>query len=160
METPTQSVSWVLLIPVLCLLLASVVAACGPDEQGSDAGDAALSDGDGGGDGDSQVGPGVCEGDTPHGCFVLQPGGHLMCPEETPAISAGYPPQDEWDGCNGIMVKEPFGQDPDARCTYKGPEGRIASCLCDTNLHWLCGCNAPGAPGTGTWPACEVAEAR
>lgn len=99
---------------------------------------------------------GTCGGDTPHGCYVPQSGNHPMCPAQSPEQSASYPPMGEWKGCNGIKTTAPFGLDPTARCTYKGPAGQIASCLCDTDLHWLCACTAPNFPGTGTWPACNA----
>jgi hypothetical protein len=87
-----------------------------------------------GGDG----GPIECGGATPHGCYVPQPGNHPMCPAHTPEQSAFYPPMSEWHGCNGIMPAQPFGQDPAASCSYKGPQGMVATCLCDTGAHWLC----------------------
>jgi hypothetical protein len=80
----------------------------------------------------------ACDGDTPHGCYVAEPGSHPMCPAHTPEQSAFYPPMAEWHGCNGIMPTAPFGGDPKASCSYKGPAGEIAKCLCDTGLHWLC----------------------
>jgi hypothetical protein len=104
--------------------------------------------------GDPMQKQGKCDSDTPHGCYTPLPGNHIMCPDESPVQSSFYPPQDEWDGCNGIVTSLPFGQDPDARCSYEGPEGQVASCLCDTDLHWLCSCSAPDYPGTGDWPAC------
>ena len=61
-----------------------------------------------------------------------------MCPAHTPEQSAFYPPQNEWDGCNGIMPQTPFGGDDMASCSYKGPKGEVARCVCDTGLHWLC----------------------
>ena len=79
-----------------------------------------------------------CGGATPHGCYVPQPGNHPLCPPQTPEQSAFYPPADEWKGCNGIMPNAPFGGDPEASCSYEGPAGETATCLCDTGLHWLC----------------------
>lgn len=80
----------------------------------------------------------ACAGDAPHGCYVAQSGNHPMCPPTTPEQSAYYPPLEEWNGCNGIMPAAPFGGDPAASCSYRGPAGEIATCLCDTGLHWLC----------------------
>ncbi|HEX2676306.1 MAG TPA: hypothetical protein VHM19_06690 [Polyangiales bacterium] len=96
--------------------------------------------GTGGASGDAGTGGGTlpCGGSTPHGCYVAQPGNHPMCPPNTPEQSAYYPPMNEWNGCNGIMPAQPFGQDPTASCSYKGPMGQVATCLCDTGLHWLC----------------------
>jgi len=90
------------------------------------------------GAGGGSAGPGVCDGTTPHGCYVAQPGNHSMCPAQSPEQSAYYPPMAEWKGCNGIMPAQPFGQDPMASCSYKGSQGQVATCLCDTGLHWLC----------------------
>jgi hypothetical protein len=81
---------------------------------------------------------GTCGGATLHGCYVPQPNNHPMCPPQSPEQSAFYPPMDEWHGCNGIMPAAPFGGDPDASCSYKGPTGQVPTCLCDTGLHWLC----------------------
>jgi len=80
----------------------------------------------------------ACAGDTPHGCYVAQSGNHPMCPPHTPEQSAFYPPAEEWAGCNGIEPAVPFGGDPEASCSYDGPAGEVATCLCDTGLHWLC----------------------
>jgi hypothetical protein len=95
--------------------------------------------------------PGQCNDASPHGCYVPQPGNHPMCPAQSPEQSASYPPMAEWKGCNGIMTSAPFTLDPDAKCAYKGPAGEVATCLCDTDLHWICRCG-----GSGSWPVCTA----
>jgi len=100
----------------------------------ADAGGMIAADAGGAGDGGALP----CGGDTPHGCYVPQAGNHPMCPPHTPEQSAFYPPAEEWNGCNGIMPAAPFGGDPEASCSYAGPAGEVATCLCDTGLHWLC----------------------
>jgi len=90
------------------------------------------------GTGGAGAAPGVCGGTTPHGCFVPRAGNHPMCPAQSPEQSAFYPPAAEWKGCNGIMPTACCGGDPAAVCSYEGKPGQIATCLCDTGLHWLC----------------------
>ena len=97
--------------------------------------------------------PGQCNDASPHGCYVPQPGNHPMCPAQSPEQSASYPPMAEWKGCNGIMTSAPFTLDPAAKCAYKGPAGELATCLCDTDLHWICGC---GESASGPWPVCTA----
>lgn len=99
---------------------------------------------------------GTCDTHTPHGCYVAQAGNHAMCPAQSPEQSASYPPTSEWNGCNGIQPQMPFGQDPEAKCAYLGPQGQLATCVCDTGLHWLCACGAEGTSGLGTWPDCTT----
>jgi hypothetical protein len=115
---------------------ASGTGASGASGTGAGAGGAGGASGTGGAAGSGGMLP--CAGATPHGCYIAQSGNHPMCPANTPEQSAYYPPMAEWNGCNGIMPAQPFGQDPMASCSYKGPAGQIATCLCDTGLHWLC----------------------
>jgi hypothetical protein len=99
----------------------------------------------------------VCNARTPHGCYVAQADNHAMCPARSPEQSASYPPTAEWMGCNGIEPQQAFGLDKSASCTYLGPHGELATCLCDTGLHWLCSCGDSGAVnGIGTWPDCTT----
>lgn len=109
-------------------------ASAGAGGAGGSGGAGGLGGGGAGGDGGGLP----CAGDTPHGCYAAQSGNHPMCPPNTPEQSAFYPPAEEWNGCNGIEPAAPFGGDPEASCSYAGPAGEIATCLCDTGLHWLC----------------------
>jgi hypothetical protein len=78
------------------------------------------------------TGSGTCDDKTPHGCFTPAPGNPAGCPKNSPEIPLGLPSLDMWDLCNGGAVGA------GATCSYNGPGGDTASCLCDTGVHWLC----------------------
>jgi hypothetical protein len=78
------------------------------------------------------TGAGVCDDKTPHGCFTPAPGNPAGCPAQSPEIPLGYPSIDTWDFCNGGKVSA------GGSCTWNGPNGGSALCLCDAGAHWLC----------------------
>lgn len=72
---------------------------------------------------------GVCEGATPHGCYVAAADNPMGCPPQIHEQSAYYPPMDEWVECSSPWY---------TACNYTKPEGGTANCMCDTGVHWLC----------------------
>lgn len=87
---------------------------------------------DGGTKPGTTTGSGTCDDKTPHGCFTPATGNPMGCPKNSPEIPLGLPSLDMWDLCNGGAVGA------GASCSYTGPGGETASCLCDTGVHWLC----------------------
>jgi hypothetical protein len=71
-----------------------------------------------------------CSGDTPHGCYTPKAGNPDGCPEQIFEQSAEYPPASEWMGCGDAMAND--------TCEYDTPEGEVANCWCDLNVHWTC----------------------
>jgi hypothetical protein len=74
----------------------------------------------------------ACNDKTPHGCFTPAPGNDKGCPAQSPEIPLLLPGLDQWDLCNGAAVGA------GTSCTWNGPNGATASCICDTGVHWIC----------------------
>lgn len=77
-------------------------------------------------------GTGACNDQTPHGCYTPAAGNNAGCPKQSPEIPTGYPSLDQWELCNGGAVGA------GTSCSWEGPNGSTATCVCDTGVHWLC----------------------
>jgi hypothetical protein len=71
-----------------------------------------------------------CNDETPHGCYTPMADNPDGCPEQIFEQSAEYPPAAEWMGCGMAMAND--------TCYYETPDGEMANCWCDLNVHWTC----------------------
>jgi hypothetical protein len=71
----------------------------------------------------------ACDGSTPHGCYQAALDNPKGCPPQIHEQSSGYPPLDEWTGCEAPWY---------VPCVYRRPDGSDASCVCDLSFHWIC----------------------
>jgi len=82
-----------------------------------------------GGTGGMDVGPGMCAGETPHGCYTPDAANTDECPAQIPEQTEGFVvPLEEWVPCGT----------PGNSCVYNKPDGGAADCWCDTGVHWIC----------------------
>lgn len=74
--------------------------------------------------------PGVCAGETPHGCYTPDPANTAECPPQIPEQTEGWiVPGNEWTACGT----------PGNVCSYDKPDGTgNPNCFCDTGVHWIC----------------------
>jgi hypothetical protein len=82
------------------------------------------------GDASEPTAPGTCGGTTPHGCYTPHADNPAGCGAQIFEQSAFYPPLEEWMGCGTVQAYQ--------TCNYDTPDGKVANCVCDTGLHWLC----------------------